>query len=282
MKDFRDKVAVITGAGRGIGRGIAERCAQEGMKVVLAGIGMESLNRTEADLKAQGATVMSVQTDVSKIIDVERLAEQTLSAFGGVHLLINNAGVGGSVTTVWESTLADWEWTLGVNLWGVIYGVKIFTPIMINQDTECHIVNVSSVAGLLAGSGIGIYKVTKHGVISLTETMYHELAQRNTKVGVSVLCPGFVKTDILTWDRNRPAELQNAPDEAIITPESEDLYTFLKEGVEAGMSIEQVADDVFAALAEKRLYILTHPEVKDGVRTRAENIILDRNPALTS
>ncbi len=280
MKEFRDKVAVITGAGRGIGRGIAERCAQEGMKVVLAGIGMESLGRTEADLRAQGATVMSVQTDVSKVTDVERLAEQTLSAFGGVHLLVNNAGVGGSTTTVWESTLADWEWTINVNLWGVIYGIKVFTPLMIEQDTDCHIVNVSSIAGLLAGGGIGVYKVTKHSVVSLSETLYYELANRNTKVGVSVLCPGFVKTDIISWERNRPAELKNDPNEEVVNAESEGLRAFLTEGVESGISIEQVADDTFAALRENRLYILTHPESKDGVMARAENISHERNPTL--
>ncbi len=207
MEQFRDKVAVITGAGRGIGRAIAARCPQEGMKVVLAGMGRESLARTEADLREQGATVLCVQTDVTKVADIERLAAKTLDAFGAVHLLVNNAGVGAG-TTVWESTLADWEWTLGVNLWGVVYGVKVFTPIMIAQDTACHIVNVSSVAGLLSGPRLGVYKVAKHGVVSLSETLYYELAQRGTQVGVSVLCPGFVNTDIMTGDRNRPAELQ--------------------------------------------------------------------------
>jgi NAD(P)-dependent dehydrogenase (short-subunit alcohol dehydrogenase family) len=208
MQQFHDKVAVITGAGRGIGRGIARRCAREGMKVVLAGIGHESLARTEAELRNEGVTVLCVQTDVTKAADVNRLAEKTLDAFGAVHLLVNNAGAGAG-TTIWESTLADWAWTLGVNLWGVIYGVKVFTPIMVAQETECHIVNVASAAGLSAGPGLGIYKVAKHGVVSLSETLYYELAQRGTQVGVSVLCPGYVKTDIMTGERNRPAELQN-------------------------------------------------------------------------
>ena len=185
------------------------------------------------------------------------------------------------MATVWESTLADWEWTLGVNLWGVIYGVKVFTPIMIEQDTDCHIVNVSSVAGLNDGPGLGAYCVTKHSLVTLSETMYYELAHRNTKVGVSVLCPGFVKTDIVSGERNRPAELQNKPDEEVVTPDSEGLLSFLTEGVNSGISIEQVAEDVFAALRENRLYILTHPDVKDRVLARAENIINERNPAVS-
>ena len=279
MQQFRDKVAVITGAGRGIGRGIAARCAREGMKVVLAGIGLESLARTEADLRSQGATVLSVQTDVAKVADVERLAEKTLAAFGAVHLLVNNAGAGAG-TTVWESTLADWEWTLGVNLWGVIYGVRVFTPIMIAQDTECHIVNVSSVAGMLAGPGLGIYKVAKHGVVSLSETLYYELAQRGTQVGVSVLCPGSVKTEIMTGDRNRPAELQNDPREVIMTPEVEQWYRelYAARGVRHGSG--KGRRSVFAAVAAKQLYILTHPRLNDAIKTRADDIVLQRNPVV--
>ena len=279
MQEFHDKVAVITGAGRGIGRAIAERCAREGMKVVLAGIGSESLARTEGDLRDHGATVLSVQTDVGKFADVKRLAEQTLAAFGAVHLLVNNAGCG-TVTTVWESTLADWEWTLGVNLWGVIHGVKVFTPIMIAQDTECHIVNVASVAGLLAGPGLGIYKVAKHGVVSLSETLYYELAQRGTQVGVSVLCPGFVKTDIMSGERNRPAALQNDPAEVIMSPEVVQGYTDLQQAIDTGIAPGLVADALFAGLAAKQLYILTHPDLNDAIRARADDIAQERNPEL--
>ena len=279
MEQFRDKVAVITGAGRGIGRAIAVRCAHEGMKVVLAGIGPESLARTAADLREQGATVLCVQTDVTKVADVKRLAAKTLDAFGAVHLLVNNAGVGAGAT-VWESTLADWEWTLGVNLWGVVYGVKVFTPIMIAQDTACHIVNVSSVAGLLAGPGLGIYKVAKHGVVSLSETLYYELAQRGTQVGVSVLCPGFVNTDIMTGERNRPAALQNDPSEVIMAPEVVAGYLELQEAIASGIAAEQVADALFAGIAAGQLYILTHPEMNGAITARAEDIVLQRSPAL--
>lgn len=280
MQQLRDKVAVITGAASGIGHGLATRCAREGMKVVLADIEQESLARTEASLRSQGATVLSVRTDVSKVADVQRLAEKTMGAFGAVHLLVNNAGVGAG-TTVWESTLADWEWTLGVDLWGVIYGVKVFTPIMIAQETECHIVNVGSIAGLLAGPGLGIYKVAKHGVVSLSETLYYELAQRGAQVGVSVLCPGFVKTNILTSERNRPAEMQNDPDDVIVSPQAEQVSIDMMEAMASGMAVENVVDAVFAAVAARQLYILTHPELNDAISARTENIVRQRNPRVS-
>src|SRR4030042_4453683 len=148
MKEFKGKVAVITGAASGVGLGLAERCAQEGMKVVLAGINEDTLRKAEKDIKKTGATTLVVKTDVSKASDVETLAKKTIDSFGAVHLLFNNAGVSAGIS-VWGSTLADWEWTLGVNLWGVIYGVHFFVPIMLKQNTECHIVNISSGNGLL-------------------------------------------------------------------------------------------------------------------------------------
>lgn len=280
MRDFQGKVAVITGAGRGIGQGIARRCAEEGMKVVLASIGMETLSRTAAELKAHGVEVLTVQTDVSKFADIENLAQKTLDTFGAIDLLVNNAGVG-LVGNVWESTLADWQWGLGVNLWSVIYGIRVFVPLMLAQDTECHIVNVSSAAGLLDGPGLGIYKVTKFGIISLSDTLYGELKQRGSKIGVSVLCPGFVKTDSVTWstwERNRPAELRNPPGHPPANTEDTALWEMLRQGVESGISVEHVADSMFEAVREQRLYALTGTEFNDAIRTRTENILNGRNP----
>jgi NADP-dependent 3-hydroxy acid dehydrogenase YdfG len=172
MKEFRDKVAVITGASSGIGFGIAERCARERMKVVLTGINYENLVRAEDSLKPLGATTLCVRADVSKLGDIEALARKTLDAFGGVHLLVNNAGVGAG-GTVWESTLADWKWVMDVNLWGVIYGLKVFIPIMLEQGTECHIVNTSSLAGLLRYHNSAPYQVTKHAVVALSENLHY-------------------------------------------------------------------------------------------------------------
>ena len=207
MKEFKGKVAVITGASSGIGRGIAERCVQEGMKVVLAGINETNLVKAQSELKSAGGTAISVPTDVSKRSDVELLARKTLDAFGAVHLLVNNAGIPGRMST-WEATWNDWEWVIGVNLWGVINGVKVFTPLMLAQNTECHIVNTSSFAGLMAGYPGAPYAVTKHAVVALSECLYLELEQRNARIKVSVLCPGNVKTNINDFERNRPVALQ--------------------------------------------------------------------------
>jgi len=213
MKEFKDKVAVITGAASGIGRGLAERCAQEGMKVVLADIEEEALTVAEQEMKAAGASVLAVLTDVSKASDVEALAQKTLDTFTAVHLLYNNAGVAAG-TSVWESTLADWQWVMGVNLWGAIHGVRTFVPIMLEQGTECHIVNTASMAALISIPFGGIYRVTKCGIITLSETLYHELAQREANIKVSVLCPGNVAdTRFVDCGRNRPSELHNAPSE---------------------------------------------------------------------
>jgi NAD(P)-dependent dehydrogenase (short-subunit alcohol dehydrogenase family) len=274
MKEFKDKVAVITGAASGIGRALADRCVQEGMRVVLADVEVEALTKAEVSLKASGATVLAVRTDVSRARDVEALAERAREAFGAVHLLCNNAGVA-TEAAVWESSIAEWEWVMGVNLWGVIHGVRVFVPLMLAQDTECHIVNTASMAGLISGPGVGAYKVTKHGVVTLSETLYHELAERGAKVKVSVLCPGIVNTRILESARNRPGHV---PTEAP-GPSSGARWEVLRQLVPAGMPPGQVADAVFGALRKGQFYILTDPEGKESVRTRMEDILQDRNPS---
>lgn len=279
MKEFKDKVAVITGAANGIGFGIAERCAQLGMKVVLAGINEGNLAIAEEKLKPTGATLLSVRTDVSKREDVVALEQKTLEAFGAVHLLVNNAGVGAG-TTVWESTWEDWEWVIDVNLWGVIHGVKVFTPTMLAQDTESHIVNVASVAGLLPHSvdTPAPYHVTKYAVVGLTESLYHSLAKRESKVKVSLLCPGWVKTSILKSGRNRPAELQNKPGSLVNKQEAVESYGRMQEAMEAGISIKEVANHVFKAIENEQLYVLTHPEYNPLIQERMENILGQKNP----
>src|SRR4030042_422123 len=190
MKDFKGKVAVVTGGASGIGWGRAERCAKEGMKVVIADVEEKALKEAEKTLKAGGAEVIAVRTDVSKITDVEALAQKTLDAYGGVHLLFNNAGGNTNISmrqAVCENSIADWEWMIGVNLWGVIYGVKTFLPIMFKQKTDCHIVNTSSMEALLLEPQLVLYAATNSGILAVSEGLYIQLKEKNSHIGVSVL-----------------------------------------------------------------------------------------------
>ena len=278
MKDFKDKVAVITGAGSGIGLALAIQCAQEGMKVVLADIDRKFLRRANRKLERMGASFLTVLTDVSKSKDIEALAKETLDKFGEIHLLINNAGVGHSKYT-WNYTLKDWEWQLGVCLFGVAHGVRIFTPIMLKQDTECHIVNVSSIEGLLPGSGPGgaIYGAAKHGIVSLSETLKRELEIIGSKLKISVVCPGAVITRIWYGDIHRPIKLQNAPTEEIEDSRNEDLYANVDADLDDSppISAEQSAIIIMQGIKDEKFYILTHKDqlLKGLVKERFDNIL---------
>jgi len=275
MKKFRDRVAVVTGAASGIGRALAERFAAEGMKVVLADIEEDALRQAEAEFREKGVDVLGVRTDVSKPEEIEKLAQETLDAFGAVHVVCNNAGVV-SGFSVLDSSLKDWEWVMGVNLWGVIHGVRVFLPIMMKQDTEAHIVNTASLAGVMGGGGI--YGVTKRGVVALTESLYQDLAQAGSKVKVSVLCPGWVNTKIIDADRNRPEELQNAA-EPPLDPQRAARAEMVRNLLKSGQSPAEIANKVLEAITEEQLYILTHPEMNGIISTRMDNILAQRNPA---
>jgi NAD(P)-dependent dehydrogenase (short-subunit alcohol dehydrogenase family) len=275
MQEFKGKIAVITGAASGIGRGIAERCIREGMKVVLADIDEADLAKAEAELRSQGGTVLRVRTDVSKRSDVELLAQKALDAFGEVHLLFNNAGVGAGGAP-WEATWNDWEWVIGVNLWGVIHGVKVFTPLMLAQNTECHIINTSSSAGLVVGGGSAPYSVTKHAVVALSESLYLALEQRKALVKVSVLCPGLVRTNIANAERNRPVELRDEP--VPMTPERQAGLAAFKAALAASMAPNQVADVVFDAIKKDRFYILSDPEWIEVIQLRTDKLLRMENP----
>jgi NAD(P)-dependent dehydrogenase (short-subunit alcohol dehydrogenase family) len=275
MRELRGKVAVVTGAASGIGRALAERFAAEGMKVVLADVERTALAETEKALAAGGTSVVAVPTDVSKAGDVEALARRTLDAFGAVHLLCNNAGVVAAGPT-WERTVADWEWVLGVNLWGVIHGIRVFLPIMLGQDADGHIVNTASMAGLVSGAFNAIYNVSKHGVVTLSETLQQELALTGARVRVSVLCPGWVNTRIMDADRNRPAALA-APARSP-TPEETVLTEAVRGFLASGLPPARVAELVVDAVRGERFYVLTHPEWKGLIRTRMEDILAERQP----
>lgn len=281
MQDFKDKVAVITGAASGIGFGLAKRCVQEGMRVVIADVEQAALDRAENELIAMGGTVLPVLTDVAKLSQVEALAQKTVNAFGAVHLLCNNAGVSGMEGAIWENSQADWEWVVGVNLWGIIHCIRVFIPLMLSQNTECHVVNTASTAGLLPYHPGATYHVTKHAVVALSEHLYRSLADKGAKIKASVLCPGFVKTRILSSVRNFPLAYQAAPTATSISPEAEEAaWNFLTKNGFKVLSPDEVADTVFAAIQDEKFYILTHPEFNEMVRRRMENIIQGQNPPL--
>lgn len=263
MKLFRGRVAVVTGGASGIGRAMAHRFAREGTRIVLADIEAPALERAVNEMKASGAADIGVRTDVSDAMQVQALADQALAAFGAVHIICNNAGVGGHSGPSWQLTESEWKWVLDVNLWGVIHGIRTFVPILLKQE-EGHVVNTASVAGLLSPPGIAPYNVSKFGVVALTEALYQELAASGSNVRASVLCPAGVKTNILDSARNRPPDVKASGSEA---PET------IRSQVENGMDPALVADCVFEAIREDRLFILTHREFNDSIRQRTEYIL---------
>jgi NADP-dependent 3-hydroxy acid dehydrogenase YdfG len=247
------------------------------MKVVLADIEAPALAQTEAELKATGADILAVLTDVSQASDVEALARKTLDAYGAVHLLFNNAGVGAGFTA-WESTLNDWQWVIGVNLWGVLHGIRTFLPVMLEQDAEGYIVNTASVAGLISYTHDAAYHATKHAVVALSEKLYYDLVLRGANVKISVLCPGMVNTRIVDGARNRPPDLQDDHSAIEVTPEMVAAYEAQRQAIENGMAPDQVADHVFQAILQDRFYILTHPELTPLIQARMRAILNGQNP----
>ena len=276
---LKNKVAVVTGAASGIGSAIAERCAYEGMKVVLAVIDEKAMVSTERVLKSIGADTLSVTCDVSKESDICSLAEKTLESFGEVHLLFNNAGVA-TGTVLWENTAVDWQWALGVNLWGLINSTKIFVPIMLKQNSQCHIINTASIAGMTASPGNGIYSVTKHAIVNFSETLYYELKIANSQIDVSVVCPGFVRTRLMDSERNRPMELRNSPESINYSPQKQMIEQMLRDGVMNGIPPEQVAECVFDAIQQKKFYVFTHKESKALIKQRMDDILNENNPMI--
>jgi NAD(P)-dependent dehydrogenase (short-subunit alcohol dehydrogenase family) len=275
MQDLKGKVAVVTGAASGIGNAMATRFGEEGMKVVLADVEEGPLADAEKKLTDAGVTVLAVPTDVRKGDQVDALAQKTFDAFGTAHVLCNNAGVGAG-GPMWTLTEADWEWVLGVNLWGVIHGVRAFVGRMVERG-EGHVVNTASIAGLTSAPMMGPYNVSKHGVVTLSETLAAELALHGSPVKVSVLCPGWVNTRIHEADRNRPPELQ--PSQEADQAMAEMGRQILGNLIASGIQPSEVASRVLDAVREERFYILTHPEMTAMVQHRMEDIVEGRNPA---
>ncbi len=275
MRDFVGKTAVITGAASGIGLALARRAAKEGMRLLLADIEAEKLKAAAAALEIAEERLLLDTLDVGRDADISRLADKAFERFGKVHLLCNNAGVGLS-RVAWEHSLKDWEWVLNVNLWSVIHGIRHFMPRMLAQDEDGHIVNTASVAGLLSTPGMAAYNVSKHGVVTLSETLYAELAALKAKIGVSVLCPAWVPTAIHQSARNRPDGPQAASE---VSAQSRTYEERMGQAVSAGrMTAEDMANAVFEAIAEKRFYVIPHRKIGPAIQLRMDDILQQRNP----
>lgn len=274
MQNLQGKVAVVTGAASGIGLAMAHRFARAGMKLALSDIEGDALDEAAGRLRETGCEVATQVADVSDAAAIEALRDLTLDVFGGVHVLCNNAGVGGGAGPLWTLTQKDWDFTLGPNLHGVIHGIRIFGPILVDQN-EGHIVNTASMAGLVALGNMGPYNVTKYGVVALSETLFEDLRNANSDVGVSVLCPAFVKTRIWDSERNRPEALKNETPDGEATHERASL---LRAVIESGLDPAIVADAVHDAILEKKLYVLTHAATRRYVEKRMRHIIEGTNP----
>jgi NAD(P)-dependent dehydrogenase (short-subunit alcohol dehydrogenase family) len=279
MNSFEGKVAAITGAASGFGRELARLAARQRMRLALADVQRDALDVVVNDLKRTGAVVISDVVDVAQTAQVQRFAEHAFSAFGHVHLLMNNAGVGGG-GYLWENTARDWQWVMGVNLMGVVHGVQHFVPHMLqaNQRGEPgHIVNTASIAGWLAAPLMGVYNVSKHAVVALSETLYHDLKLAGSTIGVSVLCPAFVPTGIAQSQRYRPAELLNADE---LTASQRIAQTATEKAVASGkITAEQIAQLTFDAVRDNRFYIFTHPQILPSVRARFDAVLNGDAPA---
>jgi NAD(P)-dependent dehydrogenase (short-subunit alcohol dehydrogenase family) len=274
MKDFIDKVTVITGGASGIGLGIARLSVKKGMKTIIADIEVEALENAKRELEAMGGEILSVVCDVSKLDDVKNLADNVVDNFGEVHLLVNNAGVG-SNPFVHRATLKDYEWVIGVNLWGVIYGVNIFLPYMMEMDKECYIINTSSGYGISAGDGP--YGISKFGVTALSEMLAREMDRINSKVKVGLIIPGVVNTNIINSSRNRPEEKQNP--EQIVEPEVRKMWDNfgekIREMYERGMSPDILAEIVFNAMEKELFYIFCDIGIENAYKARYNAMVHD-------
>ncbi|MBK7126075.1 MAG: SDR family NAD(P)-dependent oxidoreductase [Dehalococcoidia bacterium] len=278
MKDLAGKVAVVTGSASGMGFAFANRFAEEGMSVVLADIEAEPLAMAEAAIKARGARVLAVRTNVLQDGDVEKLADAAFRTFGNVHVVCNNAGVSGtSGKPVWEAPQEDWDWVFGVNFWGVLRGIRAFVPRMIANGEEGHIVNTASVAGLLTAADP--YSVSKHGVVCLTEGLYKNFKTLNLKLSASVLCPGWVNTNIADAGRNRPAELGEVPDPSSLPAAVQAGLAAMRGMLQNGYQPSEIAQHVLDAIMTDTFFIIPAQEyIQEAIKTRFDQVLKRENP----
>jgi NAD(P)-dependent dehydrogenase (short-subunit alcohol dehydrogenase family) len=279
MRDFQGKCAVITGAGSGIGAALAHRTAAEGMNVVLADIAEDDARAVAASIGADRS--LAIRCDVSDEASVEALADAAYARFGAVDLLCNNAGIvpGGRHRMVWEYSLADWQWSLGVNLYGVIHGIRAFVPRMIAAGRPAHIMNTASVAGVVSGSGSACYGASKHAVVRATEALYAGLKEVGAPIGVTMLCPGLVRTRIYDAEQRRPDQFANADGPP---RESADLEAMRDELYRHATTAEEAADIAFEGIIEDRFYVFTTTSFDGAIEQRAHDILARSNPAFES
>lgn len=277
---FANTTAVLTGAGSGFGLECARLGAKLGMNLVLADVQQDALDQAAAEVRALGAPTLAMRVDVSKAADVEALGAATSARFGAPHLVFNNAGVG-TAGLIWEHSVKDWEWVLGVNVMGVAHGVRVFTPMMLAAAAKDpayrgHIVNTASMAGMVNMPNMGVYNVSKHAVVSLSETLYQDLSLVTDQISASVLCPFFVPTGINQSHRNRPADAADVP----LTQSQRIGQAMSDKAVGSGkVSAAEVAQMVFDAVAARQFYIYSHPKTIGSVQTRLEDIMQIRNPS---
>jgi NAD(P)-dependent dehydrogenase (short-subunit alcohol dehydrogenase family) len=279
IDSFKGKTAVLTGAGSGFGLECARIGAQLGMNLVLVDVQQDALDKAEKEMLAQGVQVLALKVDVSNAAEMQALADAVKARFGAPHFVFNNAGVGAG-GLVWENSVADWEWVLGVNVWGVVHGVRLFTPMMLEAAQndpayQGHIVNTASMAGLLTAPNMGIYNVSKHAVVALTESLYQDLKLVTDQISASVLCPYFVPTGITQSQRNRPAALtEGKPTQSQLIGQA-----MSDKAVSSGkVSAAEVAHKVFDAVASGQFYVYSHPQALGNVQSRMEAIVQQHNP----
>lgn len=276
MKDLANRVAWITGAASGIGLALAHRIAAEQMKLVLVDIEDGPLRAAEAALIAKGATVLALKVDVGNGEAMGAATRQALDKLGVVHLIINNAGVGGGGGPMWEISEADWKWALDVNLWGALHAIRLLLPPLLASGEEGHVLSTASIAGLTSTPFMGPYTATKHAVVAVSECLAKELELVKAKVGVSVLCPGFVKTKIASSHRNRPG----GPGSATASEDAKKFATVLDQLVASGVPAETIADAVVDAIRTSKFYVLTHPEMKPQIEKRMQQILDEKPPGI--
>jgi NAD(P)-dependent dehydrogenase (short-subunit alcohol dehydrogenase family) len=276
MKNLENRAAWITGAASGIGLALAHRLAAERMKLVLVDVEAGPLAEAEAALKAKGASVLAIRADVSNAAEMDAAAAKARETFGVIQLIVNNAGVGGGGGPMWKLSENDWKWALDVNLWGVIHGIRCLLGPLVESGEEGHIVNTASIAGLTSTPFMGPYTATKHAVVSISECLAKELELAKINVGVSVLCPGFVKTRIAQSHRNRPGDQQKVDG----NPLAAKFAAVLDQLVQSGQSPDTIADAVLRAIREPRFYILTHPEMKPAIEHRMRQILGEEQPGI--